>query len=70
MPYEYAQTKAYIEKQLTYAGHPNAIFSEDAIDVYKRQRESRTGESQTHGAERVLSAVEGRRMERGELPGV
>ena len=28
MPYEYAQTKAYIEKQLTYAGHPNAIFSE------------------------------------------
>ena len=31
MPYEYAQTKAYIEKQLTYAGHPNAIFSEDAM---------------------------------------
>lgn len=29
--YEYAQTKAYIEKQLTYAGHPNAIFSEDAM---------------------------------------
>ena len=31
MPYEYAQTKAYIEKQLTYAGHSNAIFSEDAM---------------------------------------
>ena len=31
VPYDFSQTKAYIEKQLTYAGHPNAIFSEDAI---------------------------------------
>ena len=30
-PYEFSQTKAYIEKQLTYSGHPNAIFSEDAM---------------------------------------
>ena len=30
-PYEYAQTKAYIENQLNYAGHPNAVFSDDAI---------------------------------------
>ena len=30
-PCDFSQTKAYIEKQLTYAGHPNAIFSEDAI---------------------------------------
>ena len=30
-PYDFSQTKAYIEKQLTYAGHPNAIFSEDAM---------------------------------------
>lgn len=29
--YEYAQTKAYIEQQLAYAGHTNAIFSEDAL---------------------------------------
>lgn len=31
MPYDFAQTKAYIEKQLAYAGHPNPIFSEDAL---------------------------------------
>ena len=30
-PYEFAQTKAYIESQLVYAGHPGAVFSEDAI---------------------------------------
>ena len=30
-PYEFAQTKAYIESQLAYAGHPGAVFSEDAI---------------------------------------
>nr|WP_305148435.1 AAA family ATPase [Flavonifractor sp. DFI.6.63] len=31
IPYDFSQTKAYIEKQLAYAGHPNAIFSEDAM---------------------------------------
>lgn len=30
-PYDFAQTKAYVEKQLTYAGHPGPIFSEDAL---------------------------------------
>ena len=30
-PYDFAQTKAYIEKQLEYAGHPFPIFSEDAL---------------------------------------
>ena len=32
-PYDFSQTKAYIEKQLAYAGHSNAIFSEDALKV-------------------------------------
>jgi len=32
-PYEFSQTKAYIEKQLAYAGHPNPIFSDDAIKL-------------------------------------
>lgn len=31
MPYDFAQTKAYIEKQLTYAGRPFSIFSDDAL---------------------------------------
>lgn len=30
-PYDFAQTKAYIELQLNYAGHPTPIFSEDAL---------------------------------------
>ena len=32
-PYDFSQTKAYIEKQLAYACHSNAIFSEDALKV-------------------------------------
>ena len=32
-PYEYAQTKSYIDRQLEYAGHSNPIFSEDAIKL-------------------------------------
>ena len=32
-PYDFSQTKAYIEKQLAYAGHSNAIFSEDTLKV-------------------------------------
>jgi type II secretory pathway predicted ATPase ExeA len=31
--YEYSQTKAYIEKQLAYAGRTNPIFSEDAMKL-------------------------------------
>lgn len=31
-PLDFAQTKAYIEKQLLYAGHPTPIFSEDALN--------------------------------------
>lgn len=30
-PYDFAQTKAYIELQLNHAGHPTPIFSEDAL---------------------------------------
>ena len=32
-PYDMAQTKEYIEKQITYAGHPSPIFSESAIKL-------------------------------------
>lgn len=30
-PCDFSQTKVYMEKQLAYAGHPNAIFSGDTM---------------------------------------
>lgn len=32
-PYEFSQTKAYMKRQLDYAGHSNPIFSEDAMKL-------------------------------------
>ena len=32
-PYDFAKTKAYIERQLTWSGHEGPIFSEDAMKL-------------------------------------
>ena len=33
MPYDFSETKSYIEKQLEYSGHNGPVFSEDAMKV-------------------------------------
>lgn len=33
VPFDFSQTRAFIEQQLAYSGHPGAIFSEDAMKM-------------------------------------